>query len=69
MAVPKKKVSRSKTRKRLLSKVNLLDSIVYTQCDTCLHFLKMHTSCTVCFKGNVRRKGINNINKFYELDF
>jgi ribosomal protein L32 len=76
MAVPKKKISRSKTRKRLLSKPNLLDSTIYTQCGTCLNFLKKHTVClrllkkgAVCSEGNVQRKGINNINKLYELNF
>ena len=77
MAVPKKKVSRSKTRKRLLSRVNSLSYGLYTQCEICLNFLKTHRTCAirakskegVCMTRGTQNRRINNINKLYDINF
>nr|QFP99074.1 ribosomal protein L32 [Telonemida sp.] len=71
MAVPKKKVSHSRTRKRLLSKK--LNFNKYVQCIECLNFIPTHAKCSICslqkayIKGT-RYKGVTNINELYSLD-
>jgi ribosomal protein L32 len=47
MAVPKKKISYSKTRKNILSKKNKLS--LYVKCDSCENFIKLHRMCFHCF--------------------
>jgi len=77
MAVPKKKVSRSKTRKRFLSRVNTPSYDLYTQCEICLNFIKTHKTCSIRAKGKgeicttkgAQSRRINNINKLYEINF
>jgi ribosomal protein L32 len=46
MAVPKKKISYSKTRKKKL--VNTEKPNLYTQCNLCFSFLKSHRLCFLC---------------------
>jgi ribosomal protein L32 len=49
MAVPKKKISYSRTRKRFLSKRKDLN--LYVQCDSCPNFIKLHRACLHCLKN------------------
>ena len=68
MAVPKKKVSHSRKRKRLLTGLKSKHRF-YLKCASCLNFVKSHTLCPVCdTKGNPTRR-INNINKLYDINF
>jgi ribosomal protein L32 len=50
MAVPKKKISYSKTRIRLLSKD--FKSHNYIRCKKCKNFKKIHSWCSRCFVNN-----------------
>jgi ribosomal protein L32 len=68
MAVPKKKISYSKTRKRFFSKHDVLT--LYTQCSHCSQFIKLHCFCPVCFSKKSSLQQVNsnfktNINKLY----
>jgi|KNS5DCM_BmetaT_FD_contig_31_5592705_length_454_multi_1_in_0_out_0_2 ribosomal protein L32 len=73
MAVPKKKISYSKTRKRLLGKGgNKLNS--YTQCIRCSNFIKLHRVCPFCSNQgsslqNVNSSSTTNIGNLYEINF
>jgi ribosomal protein L32 len=72
MAVPKKKISYSRTRKRLLSKRGKLN--LYSQCINCLNFTKLHHCCPSCssrgnFLQQVNSNFKTNINKLYESNF
>jgi ribosomal protein L32 len=80
MAVPKKKTSYSKTRKRFLVKKSFFTS--YISCSVCSNFYKLHCVCSFCFvrlmstkqgKDKVFQystdKSIVNINEVYYLDF
>ena len=72
MAVPKKKISYSKSRKRLLAKKDKLN--LYIQCENCLNFIKLHHSCPSCsgrslFSQQVDNNFKTNINKLYENNF
>jgi ribosomal protein L32 len=72
MAVPKKKISYSKTRKKILAKKNRLN--LYTQCIQCSNFIKLHRLCPSCStKGNSLKQANSNfktnINKLYETNF
>ena len=71
MAVPKKKISYSRTRARFLSRKTKLT--LYTQCTRCANFLRLHHLCPSCsVKGNSFKKVGNNvktnINKLYEIN-
>ena len=67
MAVPKKKVSYSKTRKRLLSKKGRLS--LYRECQKCLNFIRLHKYCFACSGQGSYSKFKTNIDKLYENDF
>lgn len=75
MAVPKKKISHSKTRKRLLSKT--LSSRKYIQCKESSNFIPLHSVCLDNFKdhsskyktSNLNRKSITNILIAYDNEF
>jgi ribosomal protein L32 len=72
MAVPKKKISYSKTRKRLLTRKANLRS--YVQCPICTSFVHLHRSCPTCsVKGSsfakARTTSDTNINKLYDIHF
>jgi ribosomal protein L32 len=72
MAVPKKKISYSKTRKRLFAKEAKLNS--YIQCDRCSNFVKLHRYCSECSNQgnslqNADSRSITNIGKLYEINF
>jgi ribosomal protein L32 len=71
MAVPKKKISYSRTRKRLLSKK--LHFKRYVQCEKSGNFIPTHTKCAISSSGKaytkgIRYKGMNNINNLYSFD-
>jgi ribosomal protein L32 len=51
MAVPKKKISYSRTKKKFLVKKSLFN--LYNKCDLCLNFSKLHCICSSCFKKGV----------------
>jgi len=66
MAVPKKKISHSRTRTRLLSKPLVLRT--YTKCKECQNFIKPHSLCTYCFNTNsylnrFSRNSLTNLKK------
>jgi ribosomal protein L32 len=76
MAVPKKKISYSKTRKKFLVKKLFFTS--YVNCNVCFNFHKLHSICFMCFHkviiGKQRKfkfflkftnRSITNINDFY----
>jgi ribosomal protein L32 len=70
MAVPKKKISYSRTRKRFLSKKDNLK--LYIQCKLCTNFIKLHRLCASCSIKNLSLQGINdkfktNINNTYTV--
>ena len=72
MAVPKKKISYSKTRKRFLSKKEKFN--LYTKCDSCSNFTKLHHLCPSCFTKGLSLQQVNsklktNINNLYHIDF
>jgi ribosomal protein L32 len=69
MAVPKKKISYSKTRKRLLSNKKKL--ILYTECKSCLNFKKIHNTCTYCSLNTIPSTKLfkTNIKKVFHLGF
>jgi len=68
MAVPKKKVSYSRTRIRLLSKNIKFKN--YIDCKRCQNFKNIHSLCSVCFISNkspltkLSDTFITNINTF-----
>jgi len=70
MAVPKKKISYSKTRQRFLSKKNNLLKL-YSKCTQCLSFIKLHHFCPSCnnkgvYSQKVKNNFNTNIHKLYE---
>lgn len=72
MAVPKKKISRSRTRARLKSKP--INSILYTECKKCQNFMNPHSFCLDCFNKkssltNPIHNSRTNIKSIYNLDF
>jgi len=46
MAVPKKKISYSRTRRRFLAKYRHLKK--YNVCTECQNFISLHTICSFC---------------------
>jgi len=69
MAVPKKKISYSKTRKRLLS--NKKKFILYTECRSCLNFKKIHNTCAYCSLNTLSSIKLfeTNIKKVFHVGF
>jgi len=72
MAVPKKKVSHSRTRTRLLSKSLSLKT--YIKCKECQNFMNPHLLCPDCFNTNsslnrLLRKSITNIKTIDDINF
>jgi ribosomal protein L32 len=74
MAVPKKKISYSRTRKRFLSKKEKFT--LYSQCKSCSNFVRLHHLCPSCsIKGvslslqQVRGNFKTNINNLYKIAF
>ena len=72
MAVPKKKISHSRTRTRLLSKS--LSLRTYTKCKECQNFLNPHSLCPDCFNTNsslnrLLRKSMTNIKTMENIIF
>jgi len=71
MAVPKKKISYSRTRKRLLSKAKKLR--LYIECTSCSNFVKLHHLCSYCSLKGLSSHQIDgnfktNINKVLNVD-
>ena len=63
MAVPKKKISHSKTKKRFFATPNKFTS--YVQCNYCLGFNKLHCKCYPCFfKGS----SVQPFQKYYKTN-
>ena len=72
MAVPKKKISYSKTRKRFLSQKEKFN--LYIQCNSCSNFVKLHRLCPSCSIKGISLQQVNgnfktNINDLYKIDF
>ena len=71
MAVPKKKVSHSKRRKRLLTGFKNKASRIYKLCPKSLNFVLPHRYCP--FSENTTKvtpnNRINNITKLYDVNF
>lgn len=69
MAVPKKKISFSRTRKKIYKKNKLL---IYKECKNCLNFIKLHHKCIFCSPKNlsdvieVHSNFSTNINKLFK---
>jgi len=49
MAVPKKKISVMRRKKRLQSQKLKMQN--YTQCNSCSNFIKLHVECPACLVG------------------
>jgi ribosomal protein L32 len=69
MAVPKKKISYSKTRQRFICKQKKLS--LYKECNSCLHFIKMHHVCIYCSLNKVSSIKLykTNIKEIFNIGF
>ena len=69
MAVPKKKISYSKTRKKVLSKP--IGFILYAQCNSCSNFIKIHNTCIYCSLNKISSVKLfkTNISKVFHIGF
>jgi len=59
MAVPKKKISKSKRKIRLYIKKLAMNK--YTKCKFCANFLKLHINCTSKKQCNLDKSNYTNI--------